>query len=300
MAKAPGGYVPLNMNYMRDPDIRRAGANAEHLYIRSLVHSKAGVTDGFIGDFDLEIVSVGMQRVDQRVAALVRVGLWIEVSGGWNIRNWAKWNLTGEEIAADKARKRDAAIATNHQRWHVEKGEKDSNCRLCHPNATSLQRSVERSVERSVSVVASDSLSEVKRSEVKSESSQSEVNVPTDVAIAMPPAGATGAQTLIGEWVSHCEERPPGRVIGQVSKEIKTMLDEGIDYERVRAGLAEWNRKGLHPSTLASVVHEIANKKATSKPSTTDQRVRDGLALAQRLAQDENTHPQQRAIGHNA
>lgn len=37
-----------------------------------------------------------------------------------------------------------------------------------------------------------------------------------------------------------------------------------------------------------------------SKPSTTDQRVRDGLALAQRLAQDENTHPQQRAIGHNA
>jgi hypothetical protein len=38
------------------------------------------------------------------------------------------------------------------------------------------------------------------------------------------------------------------------------MLDEGIAPERIRAALAEWNRKGLHPSTLASVVHEITNR----------------------------------------
>jgi hypothetical protein len=173
MAKAPSGYVPLNMNYMRDPDIRRAGAPAEHLYIRSLAHAKGGVTDGFIGDFDLEIVAVGMQRVDQRVSALVRVGLWIETEGGWLIRNWSKWNMTGDEIRSDKTRKRDAAIATNHQRWHVAKGEIDANCRLCHPEDESLQRSDARSTQR----VASGSLSEVKSSEVKSESSQSEVNV---------------------------------------------------------------------------------------------------------------------------
>lgn len=67
------------------------------------------------------------------------------------------------------------------------------------------------------------------------------------------------AQTLIAEWIDHCNGRPPGRVVGQVSKEIKTLLDEGVSYDRVRAAVAAWNSKGLHPSTLASVVHEITN-----------------------------------------
>jgi hypothetical protein len=42
------------------------------------------------------------------------------------------------------------------------------------------------------------------------------------------------------------------------------MLDDGIAYERVRAGLAEWNARGLHPSTLPSIVHELANRRPTS------------------------------------
>ena len=73
--------------------------------------------------------------------------------------------------------------------------------------------------------------------------------------------GAT-AQTLTAEWIDHCVERPPRNVIGQVSKQLKQMLDEGIDPDRIRRALAEWNRKGLHPSTLPSVVHEIANRQA--------------------------------------
>ena len=79
----------------------------------------------------------------------------------------------------------------------------------------------------------------------------------TDVALFDQ---APTAQTLVAEWIEHCAERPPNRVIGQVSKELKTLLGEGIQPERVRAALAEWNRKGLHPSTLASVVHEIGNR----------------------------------------
>jgi len=70
----------------------------------------------------------------------------------------------------------------------------------------------------------------------------------------------TTAQTLTAEWIDHCAERPPKQVIGQVSKHLKAMLDEGIAPERIRHALAEWNRKGLHPSTLPSVVHEVANR----------------------------------------
>lgn len=172
MAKAPSGYVPLNMNYMRDPDIRRAGAEAEHLYIRSLAHAKAGQTDGFIGDFDLPIVAVGMKNAAKRANSLVRVGLWIEVNGGWEIRNWAKWNMTGEEIRTDKVKKREAAIATNHQRWHVDKGVIDQKCGHC--NGSIIAERLDTPI---ATPIAHGSLSEVKSSEVKVKSSESEVNV---------------------------------------------------------------------------------------------------------------------------
>lgn len=95
---------------------------------------------------------------------------------------------------------------------------------------------------------------------------------------------APTAQTLVGEWIDHCNKRPPGRVIGQVSKEIGLLLREDIAYADVRAGVAAWHQKGLHPSTLASVVHEVMNSPSTAavqkpKPSTTDQRVAQAQAL---------------------
>ncbi|QZN86919.1 hypothetical protein [Cellulomonas sp. C5510] len=80
--------------------------------------------------------------------------------------------------------------------------------------------------------------------------------VPPTAAAADASAQPESAQTLIGEWIDHCDDRPPGRVIGQLSREVKTLLTEGIPFEVVRAGLVEWHRKGLHPSALASVVHE--------------------------------------------
>lgn len=81
------------------------------------------------------------------------------------------------------------------------------------------------------------------------------------------------SQTLLAEWIDHCVEPPPSRVKGHVAKEIKTLLDDGVAYERVRSGLAEWNALGLHPSALASVVHGQANR----KPRATRQNETDAL-----------------------
>ena len=92
-----------------------------------------------------------------------------------------------------------------------------------------------------------------------------------------PPAGNAieqpdpeTAHALVAEWLDHTTTRPPSRVIGQVAKELKLLLDEGQPPDDVRAGLAAWARKGLHPSTLASVVHETR----TPKPA------RNGTAIA--------------------
>ena len=98
---------------------------------------------------------------------------------------------------------------------------------------------------------------------------------------------APTTQTLVAEWIDHCDNRPPGRVIGQVSKELKALLDEGIEPERVRAALAEWNRKGLHPSTLASVVHEITNRRPAQRRGDIDWEA----AFARAAARTEGAQP---------
>jgi hypothetical protein len=95
------------------------------------------------------------------------------------------------------------------------------------------------------------------------------------------------AQTLVAEWIDHCAEPPPGRVKGQVAKELKALLNEGIDPHRIRAALAEWNRKGLHPSTLASVVHEIGNRKPQQRRGDIDW----DAAFARAAARTEGAQP---------
>lgn len=83
---------------------------------------------------------------------------------------------------------------------------------------------------------------------------------PVDDAEADAPEAPVTAQTIVSEWLERCTERPPSRVIGQLAREIRVLLDEDhIHPDSIRRGIALWMRKGLHPSTLASVVNEVMN-----------------------------------------
>lgn len=83
--------------------------------------------------------------------------------------------------------------------------------------------------------------------------------VPPPAGGADAPRSEATAQHLIAEYISGCAKRPPGQVLGQLGKHVATMLAEGMDPGDVRRGLASWHAKGLHPSTLPSVVHEVMN-----------------------------------------
>lgn len=144
MARIPGQFVPLDVNYPRDRAIRRAGPDAELLFIRGLAFAKGSKTDGFIADFDLDAVAVGLRAVPRSVAALVRVGLWEEVEDGWRIRSFGKWNMLAGEITEAKEARKKGGISGNHQRWHVEKGVVNEDCPLCVED-----RPTDRSTDRS-------------------------------------------------------------------------------------------------------------------------------------------------------
>lgn len=128
---AKGMYVPLDVNYLRDPKIRRAGPDAELLYVRGLAYAKGGFTDGLIADFDVPVVGVGLSKISARVAALVREGLWLKTCDGYEICGWTKWNKTNGELSEAKEAKRRGAEATNHKRYHIDGGEPSWSCALC-------------------------------------------------------------------------------------------------------------------------------------------------------------------------
>lgn len=75
-----------------------------------------------------------------------------------------------------------------------------------------------------------------------------------------PDDAPVTAQTIVGEWLERVDKRPPASVIGQMAKQIRVLLeDDGIDPDDIRRGIAKWMAKGLHPSTLPSVVNEVMN-----------------------------------------
>jgi hypothetical protein len=109
-------------------------------------------------------------------------------------------------------------------------------------------------------------------------------------------------QTLLGEWLKfRAEDRPPERIISRVGKELKALLAEGIRYDDVRQGLADWARKDAGPSALPGFVNgATARRRATEstalavpaqyggnvvpiRPSTADQRVAQARAVGAQL-----------------
>jgi hypothetical protein len=128
---APSVYVPLDVNYMRDPRIRRAGPDAELLYIRALAYAKGGETDGLVHDYDLEVIAVGLRGVPARVAALVRERAWEEREGGWFIAGWFNWNESMATLRDQKRRRAIGAAKTNHGK-HTDDGVRfRAGCLVC-------------------------------------------------------------------------------------------------------------------------------------------------------------------------
>ncbi|MEU8744920.1 hypothetical protein OH540_07590 [Streptomyces sp. BPPL-273] len=75
----------------------------------------------------------------------------------------------------------------------------------------------------------------------------------------LAPAPQVSANQLVGEYVSACDKRPPGDVIGHLGRITKKLLAEGIDPQDIRAGLVKFAANPKHPSVLTSMVNEAMN-----------------------------------------
>ncbi|MFG3266475.1 hypothetical protein [Streptomyces bobili] len=74
-----------------------------------------------------------------------------------------------------------------------------------------------------------------------------------------PAPDTVSAQQLITEYVAACNHRPPGDFLGHLGRQVRKLLDEGVAPAHLRAALERHRAKGMHPSSLASLVHEVMN-----------------------------------------
>ena len=263
-----------------------AGNPAIGLWARAGALCAQQLTDGFVPEH--MIAALGTKAQADR---LVKVGLWDRTDGGYAFHEWAERQPSKVDVQAERAAARERMREYRAKR----KGTSQE---------ASSQVSDERSPEQTENFgVRSPAVRETFGNPDPTHPIPTHPDPPKDYEPADAGSGAVApraksakvarvddpnAQTLIAEWIDHCGARPPARVIGQVSKEVGAMLAENIPYADVRAGLADWHTKGLHPSALASVVHEYRTRGArgaTRKESTTEARVRDGLALAERFSE---------------
>ena len=110
-------------------------------------------------------------------------------------------------------------------------------------------------------------------------------------AAAQRPEPEPGAQTIVGAWIDACgDARPPRRVIGHLSKQVRELLDEGQPYADVLAAVQVWHSKGLNPASLPSVLHEM--RQHGTRPRTGGERAAQAhAALRERTAWTPPTVP---------
>lgn len=99
---------PKILELMTDKKYRAAFA-----WVCSLGYSGAHGTDGFLPAASLPF----LHATKGDAADLVRVGLWTESVGGWEINGWLEFQQSSEEASQRKKRAQDAA----RKRWR--KGE---------------------------------------------------------------------------------------------------------------------------------------------------------------------------------
>lgn len=110
-------YAMVDVNLPEDPAIVAVGADAEHLYIRSILLAKRIMTDGVIHRLqaeriaaDFTVCHTGDTTPQQLCARLVDADLWHREGDHYRITGWLKWNKPADEIRAaeeaEQARKK--------------------------------------------------------------------------------------------------------------------------------------------------------------------------------------------------
>lgn len=89
-------WCRLDDTFPEEPRVLEAGPEAAWLHVVALCYSSRHVTDGFVSAAALK--ALGGAKAKRLAAVLVRVKLWVEEEGGWQIRDYLDTQPSREHV----------------------------------------------------------------------------------------------------------------------------------------------------------------------------------------------------------
>ena len=84
-----------------------------------------------------------------------------------------------------------------------------------------------------------------------------------DLLVRARQLGATAhspaAFKLVKAYADACTQRPPTDVLADLGPRVDGLLTDGYTPDQITAALDEWGGRGLAPSVLPSIAHQLAN-----------------------------------------
>jgi hypothetical protein len=116
-------WLKIDDGFAEHPKIQDLADRTFRLHVVALCYSARNLTDGFIGERPLKIITaiMGASRVSGNVAQLVAAGLWDEAEGGYQIKDFLEYNPPADEVkkkrAAVSEKRRVAGKKGAEARW---------------------------------------------------------------------------------------------------------------------------------------------------------------------------------------
>lgn len=104
-------------------------------WVRGLCYASRHLTDGFLPRAALRTLGTAKAAAD-----LVASGRWHETPEGWLIHDYEEHQRTRDEVEERRAVKGNAGTKGNHQRWHVDRGIHEPECRYCIASGSQVDR----------------------------------------------------------------------------------------------------------------------------------------------------------------
>jgi hypothetical protein len=202
------------------------------------------------------------------------------------IHDWLTWQTSNDEITERREKRRHAGSIGNHKRWHLRKGVVDPDCEHCsqdrkpvasaiaNPSQVGSQsdRKCFAETERSTSI--QDFSSEVPVDQRAREDQQEEEDPqPRRNGARLTrdePAGPKISRTankIVQAYAATCRRRPAGTWLSRLGVEVDGLLGADWTEAEITDAVSELGKRGLTPSLLSSVAHELVNSdKADVKP----------------------------------
>lgn len=119
-------WIKLDDQFSINDKVLAAGKDGRELHISALCHCGRNLTDGFIDARMVRQLAAMFEVYDWETAvdALLDVGLWIEVEGGYEIANYLEFNPTRAKVEAQRE-----ARAERQARWRAEHRRDDGTFR---------------------------------------------------------------------------------------------------------------------------------------------------------------------------